>query len=102
MQHLRACQISEELPMLSILHRKLGNEVSDLKPGDWVIQNEANSGVGRSLIAIAKAPGLTEVPGEGEDHGDGRQHDRKHDRDRVDQDLLVGGGDGAVGIKNVH
>jgi NADPH:quinone reductase-like Zn-dependent oxidoreductase len=33
------------------------DEASDLKPGDWVVQNAANSGVGRSLIAIAKARG---------------------------------------------
>jgi NADPH:quinone reductase-like Zn-dependent oxidoreductase len=30
------------------------DEMSDPKPGDWVIQNAANSGVGRSLIAVAK------------------------------------------------
>src|SRR2546425_912882 len=30
------------------------NESIDLRPGDWVAQNAANSGVGRSLIAIAK------------------------------------------------
>jgi NADPH:quinone reductase-like Zn-dependent oxidoreductase len=34
------------------------DEASDLKPGDWVVQNAANSGVGRSLIVIAKARGL--------------------------------------------
>ena len=34
------------------------DQASDLKPGDWVAQNAANSGVGRSLIAIAKARGL--------------------------------------------
>jgi NADPH:quinone reductase-like Zn-dependent oxidoreductase len=34
------------------------NESIDLRPGDWVAQNAANSGVGRSLIAIAKARGL--------------------------------------------
>lgn len=33
----------------------------DLKPGDWVIQNAANSGVGRSVIAIAKHRGLRTV-----------------------------------------
>lgn len=37
------------------------DEVSDLEPGDWVIQNAANSGVGRSLIAIAKARGLKTI-----------------------------------------
>lgn len=30
----------------------------DLKPGDWIIQNAANSGVGRCLIQLARARGL--------------------------------------------
>lgn len=33
----------------------------DLKPGDWVIQNAANSGVGQSLIQIAKKLGLRSI-----------------------------------------
>src|SRR5207244_13141340 len=37
------------------------NESTDLRPGDWVAQNAANSGVGRSLIAIAKARGLKTI-----------------------------------------
>lgn len=37
------------------------NEATDLKPGDWVIQNAANSGVGRSLIAIAKSRGIKTI-----------------------------------------
>ena len=37
------------------------DEASDLKPGDWVIQNAANSGVGRSFIAIAKARGIKTI-----------------------------------------
>jgi NADPH:quinone reductase-like Zn-dependent oxidoreductase len=37
------------------------DESSDLRPGDWVAQNAANSGVGRSLIAIAKARGLRTI-----------------------------------------
>jgi NADPH:quinone reductase-like Zn-dependent oxidoreductase len=37
------------------------DEAPNLKPGDWVIQNAANSGVGRSLIAIAKARGLKTI-----------------------------------------
>jgi NADPH:quinone reductase-like Zn-dependent oxidoreductase len=37
------------------------DEASDLEAGDWVIQNAANSGVGRSLIAIAKARGLKTI-----------------------------------------
>jgi NADPH:quinone reductase-like Zn-dependent oxidoreductase len=37
------------------------DEASDLKPGDWVVQNAANSGVGRSLIVIAKARGLKTI-----------------------------------------
>lgn len=32
-------------------------EYVDLQPGDWVIQNAGNSGVGRAVIAIAKAHG---------------------------------------------
>ena len=34
------------------------DEAPDLKPGDWVVQNAANSGVGRSLIAIARTRGI--------------------------------------------
>jgi NADPH:quinone reductase-like Zn-dependent oxidoreductase len=37
------------------------DEAPDLKPGDWVVQNAANSGVGRSLIAIAKVRGLRTI-----------------------------------------
>jgi NADPH:quinone reductase-like Zn-dependent oxidoreductase len=37
------------------------NEASDLKRGDWVVQNAANSGVGRSLIAIAKTRGIKTI-----------------------------------------
>lgn len=33
----------------------------DLKPGDWVVQNAANSGVGRCLIQIARAMGLKTI-----------------------------------------
>lgn len=37
------------------------DEATDFKPGDWVIQNAANSGVGRSLIAIAKSRGIKTI-----------------------------------------
>jgi len=37
------------------------DESIDLRPGDWVAQNAANSGVGRSLIAIARARGLKTI-----------------------------------------
>lgn len=37
------------------------SEYTDLTPGDWVIQNAANGGVGRSLIALAHARGLRTV-----------------------------------------
>jgi NADPH:quinone reductase-like Zn-dependent oxidoreductase len=37
------------------------SEYTQLKKGDWVVQNSANSGVGRSLIAIAKARGLRTI-----------------------------------------
>jgi trans-2-enoyl-CoA reductase len=33
----------------------------DLQPGDWVIQDAANSGVGTSLIRLAKAEGIRTV-----------------------------------------
>ncbi|MFT7404986.1 zinc-dependent alcohol dehydrogenase family protein [Zhongshania sp.] len=36
-------------------------EFVDLKPGDWVIQNAANSGVGSYLIQLAKIKGLKTV-----------------------------------------
>src|ERR1700741_1316467 len=37
------------------------SEYVDLKPGEWVVQNAANSGVGRWVIAFAKARGLKSV-----------------------------------------
>src|SRR4029077_16400182 len=37
------------------------SEYDDLAPGDWVVQNAANSGVGRSLIALAKARGFRTI-----------------------------------------
>jgi NADPH:quinone reductase-like Zn-dependent oxidoreductase len=37
------------------------SEYLQLKKGDWVVQNSANSGVGRSLIALAKARGLRTI-----------------------------------------
>ncbi len=37
------------------------SEFVDLEPGDWVIQNAANSGVGSYLVALAKLRGLKTV-----------------------------------------
>ncbi|MFE2431891.1 zinc-dependent alcohol dehydrogenase family protein [Streptomyces sp. NPDC059373] len=37
------------------------SEYADLGPGDWIVQNAANSGVGRCLIALAKARGLRTI-----------------------------------------
>ena len=37
------------------------SEYTRLEPGDWVVQNAANSGVGRSLIALAKARGFRTI-----------------------------------------
>jgi trans-2-enoyl-CoA reductase len=34
---------------------------ASLRPGDWVVQNASNSGVGRAVIQIAKARGLRTV-----------------------------------------
>jgi NADPH:quinone reductase-like Zn-dependent oxidoreductase len=53
-----------QLSMLSInppTAALLLSEFVDLQPGEWVIQNAGNSGVGRSLIAIAKSRGLRSV-----------------------------------------
>ena len=36
-------------------------DIVDLKPGDWVIQNVANSAVGRLVIRLAQARGLRTV-----------------------------------------
>jgi len=36
-------------------------DLVDLKPGDWVIQNAANSAVGRLVITLAKAKGIRTV-----------------------------------------
>ncbi len=55
---------SQQLSMLSInppTAALLLSEYVDLKPGEWVIQNAGNSGVGRSVIAIAKSRGLRTV-----------------------------------------
>lgn len=37
------------------------SEYVQLAPGDWVVQNAGNSGVGRSLIALAKKRGLRSI-----------------------------------------
>src|SRR5580704_17968501 len=37
------------------------SEYADLERGDWVVQNAANSGVGRSLIALAKVRGFRTI-----------------------------------------
>jgi len=54
----------QQLSMLSInppTAALLLSEYVDLKPGDWVVQNAGNSGVGRSVIAIARSRGLLTV-----------------------------------------
>ncbi len=54
----------QQLAMLAInppTAALLLSEYVDLKPGDWVVQNSANSGVGRWVIAFAKARGLKTV-----------------------------------------
>ena len=48
---------AEQLSMLGSNPPTAGlilSEFADLKPGDWIVQNAANSGVGRSLIARAR------------------------------------------------
>jgi NADPH:quinone reductase-like Zn-dependent oxidoreductase len=54
----------QQLAMLAInppTAALLLSEYVDLKPGEWVVQNAANSGVGRWVIAFAKKRGLKTV-----------------------------------------
>src|SRR6266851_3139317 len=54
----------QQLAMLAInppTAALLLSEYVDLKPGEWVVQNSANSGVGRWVIAFAKTRGLKTV-----------------------------------------
>ena len=54
----------EQAAMLSVnppTAWRMLEEFVDLKPGDWVIQNAANSGVGRAVIQIARLRGLRTV-----------------------------------------
>ena len=54
----------QQLSMLTInppTAALLLSEYVNLKPGDWVVQNSANSGVGRWVIAFAKSRGLQTV-----------------------------------------
>ncbi|GLS20253.1 trans-2-enoyl-CoA reductase [Labrys miyagiensis] len=54
----------QQLAMLTInppTAALLLSEFVDLAPGDWVVQNAANSGVGRAVIAFAKARGFKTV-----------------------------------------
>jgi NADPH:quinone reductase-like Zn-dependent oxidoreductase len=54
----------QQLSMLAInppTAALLLSEFVDLKPGEWVVQNSANSSVGRWVIAFAKARGLKTV-----------------------------------------
>jgi len=54
----------QQLAMLTINPPTAGlllSEFVDLTPGDWVVQNAANSGVGRAVIAFAKARGFKTI-----------------------------------------
>ncbi len=54
----------QQLSMLSInppTASLMLSEFADLKPGDWVIQNAANSAVGNYLIQLAKLRGLRTI-----------------------------------------
>ena len=54
----------EQLAMLKInpaTALRMLRDFADLQPGDWIAQNAANSGVGRSVIQIAHALGLRTV-----------------------------------------
>jgi NADPH:quinone reductase-like Zn-dependent oxidoreductase len=55
---------TQQLAMLAInppTAALLLSEYVNLKPGEWVVQNSANSGVGRWVIAFAKTRGLKTV-----------------------------------------
>ncbi|GLQ45721.1 alcohol dehydrogenase [Dyella lipolytica] len=54
---LQLAQLGSNPPTAALLL----SEYTDLKPGDWIVQNGANSGVGRSLIAIAKKRGFRTI-----------------------------------------
>ena len=61
---LPAAAASEQLAMLTVNPPTAWGLLHDyvtLEAGDWVIQNAANSGVGTSLIALAKRLGLRTV-----------------------------------------
>jgi NADPH:quinone reductase-like Zn-dependent oxidoreductase len=54
----------QQLAMLTINPPTAGlllSEFVDLAPGDWIVQNAANSGVGRAIIAFAKARGFKTI-----------------------------------------
>jgi NADPH:quinone reductase-like Zn-dependent oxidoreductase len=54
----------EQLAMLSVnpvTASLLLSDFVDLQPGDWVLQNAANSGVGRAVIAMARHEGLKTI-----------------------------------------
>ncbi len=54
----------QQASMLSINPPTAGlllTEFINLKPGDWIVQNSANSGVGRAVIAIAKSMGVNTI-----------------------------------------
>src|ERR1700688_2651795 len=54
----------QQLAMLTINPPTAGlllSEFVDLAPGDWIVQNAANSGVGRAVIALAKARGFKTI-----------------------------------------
>jgi NADPH:quinone reductase-like Zn-dependent oxidoreductase len=54
----------QQLAMLTINPPTAGlllSEFVDLTPGDWVVQNAGNSGVGRAVIAFAKARGFKTI-----------------------------------------
>jgi len=62
----RALKISQDVNLLQLAQLKANppsallmlRDYVDLKPGDWVVQNAANSGVGRHVIRLAAARGI--------------------------------------------
>src|SRR5229473_1749701 len=53
----QAARLSINTPAAALLLE----EFVSLKPGDWIVQNAANSGVGRAVIAFAKQQGIRTI-----------------------------------------
>jgi len=91
---------SEQLAMLTVNPPTAWGLLHDhvqLEPGDWVIQNAANSGVGTSLIVLARRLGLRSVAVVRRDDVAGRLRDLGADLVLVDGPDLAARARAAIG-----